>query len=331
MSKKSKYYPLTALLLNCQKDCITLTFKRIEQEGIALPPSAYKYSVLWNDGHGGPLSKSWVNAGYHANANMQQAQVTFTKREACKTNRRVQKSREISTINFGKLVPALSAEDIIKYAKNYNSTIQDGVSTRFRSWEHCHKAFTKYLFDKNYTDYLSLHLAWYMASWGMLRNSFLINYDYKIHRDLIVAISDERFKPLFLTKLPNDDIIDLIFEVERVIVNTYSKYTKSKISDTFVTKIMLGIFGCVPAYDRYFKNGSKHGNICSKTFNKKSLKQLCQFYQSYSIDFENARLEISKSSSIEITPMKLLDMSLWQLGKELENSRHKQKNEDDSL
>lgn len=321
MSKKSKYYPLTALLLNCKKDCITLTFKRIEQEGVVLPPSAYKYSVLWNDGHGGPLSKSWVNAGYHANANMQQAQVTFTKREAWKTNRSIQKSREISTVNFGKLVPTLSAEDIIKYAKNYNSTIQDGVSTRFRSWEHCHKAFAKYLFDKNYTDYLSLHLAWYMASWGMLRNSFLMNYDYKIHRDLIVAISNERFKPLFLTKLPNDDIIDLIFEVEKIIVNTYSKYTKSKISDTFVTKIMLGIFGCVPAYDRYFKTGAKVTNICNPTFNKHSLEQLWNYYIDNIECFEKARIDLSTTSTIDITPMKLIDMGLWQIGKEKDDSQ----------
>lgn len=318
MLKTSKYFPLTAFLQTCQQNSITFTFNEIEKNFFTLPNSAHNYAALWYDGHGGPLSKSWLQAGYHSKVNMKAKQVTFIK-----YNFNDKKLTRETPNNFEYVInqQVLSADMIIEKSKAYNASTQDDVFTRFRSWEHCHKAFQKHLFDENYIDYLALHLAWYLASWGMLRNSFLVNFDYTIHKDLLYKISNLKFKPLFYINTIDTNIIDLIFEVVEIIINTYSKYSKSKLTDTFITKILLGIFGCTPAYDRYFKTGAKVTNICNPTFNKHSLEQLWNYYIDNIECFEKARIDLSTTSTIDITPMKLIDMGLWQIGKEKDDSQ----------
>ena len=58
---------------------------------------------------------------------------------------------------------------------------------RYRSWEHCYYIFNRARNNnarnnETYIDYLSLHLAFYLASWGMYRgSSFLLQRDYKVH------------------------------------------------------------------------------------------------------------------------------------------------------
>jgi len=45
-------------------------------------------------------------------------------------------------------------------------------------------------------------------------------------------------------------------------------------SQTLVTKTMLGVFGCVPAYDRYFRDA-----FGAATFGPKSLAGLASYYR----------------------------------------------------
>ncbi len=59
---------------------------------------------------------------------------------------------------------------------------------RLKSWEHCYKFFKinhQNLDDQKIMDLACLHLAFYLASWGMLRNSFLLQRDYLIHKEFI--------------------------------------------------------------------------------------------------------------------------------------------------
>lgn len=72
-------------------------------------------------------------------------------------------------------------EIILKYYEN----IEADKNHRLKSWEHCYTQF-KAVFNKNELsvtdrDYLSLHLAFYLASWGMYRgSSFILERDYKV-------------------------------------------------------------------------------------------------------------------------------------------------------
>lgn len=45
-------------------------------------------------------------------------------------------------------------------------------------------------------------------------------------------------------------------------------------SDILVTKVMLGVFGCVPAFDRYFRKG-----FGVSTFGRTSLRKVADFYR----------------------------------------------------
>lgn len=66
MSKRNKYVLLTNHLKNDNRLEIKLTFEQIEKIlGFELPTSSRKYKANWSNGVSRPLSRSWVEAGYH--------------------------------------------------------------------------------------------------------------------------------------------------------------------------------------------------------------------------------------------------------------------------
>ena len=65
---------------------------------------------------------------------------------------------------------------------------------RYLSWEHCYKAFleNRDANDEQAIDHLALHLAFYLASWGMYRgSSFLLQKDYKVHIPVVKIIQEK--------------------------------------------------------------------------------------------------------------------------------------------
>ena len=76
-----------------------------------------------------------------------------------------------------------TAQLVAKSAKRLYDECKREQNGRYLSWEHCHKAFSQARGHSACdTDYLSLHLAFYLASWGMYRgSSFLLSKDYLIH------------------------------------------------------------------------------------------------------------------------------------------------------
>ena len=63
--------------------------------------------------------------------------------------------------------------------EEYIQKMIDDSNHRFKSWEHCYYAFGD---DNKTIDELALHLAFYLASWGMYRGKCGIFWkDYKIH------------------------------------------------------------------------------------------------------------------------------------------------------
>ena len=210
-----------------------------------------------------------------------------------------------------KYEPTLIISEAIEAIKKYHYSV-DNNYTRYKSWEHCYHAFKLYRHD-NKTEFLCSHLSCYLASWGMLRNSALINYDYLVHKEFVEQVSNTKFDKLYDDNCYDIDlIIELVGLINKVYPNTISK------TKTFVTKILLGVFGCVPAYDRYFCSAVKKYNICSGNFNRNSLNDLHLYYQLYFNEFEELRNRFLEEG-IFYTPMKLIDMCFWQLGYDMEN------------
>ena len=300
------YIALTRYLKDCGLDEITMTFSQIAEIVGRLPKSAYDYTAPWYDGHGGPLSHAWINAGYSTSGVIRGKQVTFIKSGIVpgKINR-----RESNTFIQPAYKVQLNVETAVTNIRKYHETTTDGLHTRYRSWAHCYKAFRENRHNAEKADFLCLHLAWYLASWGMLRNSFLLNRDYLVHMPLINEIMSGRFEPLFQDE-HTAEMIPLTMEATEEIKNVYSG---NSVTDTLITKILLGVFGCAPAYDDYFRYAARKHKVCSGSWNKRSIRSLWQYYECHREAFEKLRHEFVVEG-LRYTPMKLLDMCLWQIG-----------------
>lgn len=222
-------------------------------------------------------------------------------------------------------VSVMSADVAVQLIRDYfNETIKDKHG-RYMSWRHCYGAFSKNrnATDEETTDYLALHLAFYLASWGMYRgSSFLLQKDYKVHIPVVRIIQEQKYNPLFgisAKELCKEENLDLLDEIGNRIRNYYAKETPSfegrinNATDTLITKILLGALGCVPAYDRYYVQSVKKNHVSSGMYNKNSVRCVAKFYCDNLDVFEELRYKLSECGT-EYPPMKLMDMCFWQDG-----------------
>lgn len=235
-------------------------------------------------------------------------------REKSKDNEKTQVQKKRTK----KYEPKLDIDEALCAIEKYHNSIKPGY-TRLRSWEHCYNAFRLYRHDNEKTEFLCLHLSCFLASWGMLRNSSLVNYDYYVHENFIKHISSPRYDDLYNEEIPDFNLIE---ELTEVIKDTYPKDISK--TDTFVTKVLLGAFGCVPAFDRYFKNAVKEYNVCGGEFNAASLKNLYKYYQDHADEFQKLKNRF-ETDGVHYTPMKMIDMCFWQLGRDMEIEKKNKK------
>lgn len=106
-------------------------------------------------------------------------------------------------------------------------------------------------------DTAALHLGFYLASWGMYRgSSFLLQQSYTVHIAVVDRLLSAEFSDLWNQEVgaePADPkTIDSIF---RLVVSVKQGYEPHEASDILATKVILGTLGCLPAVDRFFKDG----------------------------------------------------------------------------
>lgn len=219
---------------------------------------------------------------------------------------------------------------IIDASQRFYDELKYDPNARYRSWEHCYSKFYHARgMEKADVDALSLHLAFYLASWGMYRgSSFLLQKDYRIHIPVIEELLKDKYDPLMgikCTDFKKESNQKLLEEINSFISGYYDKVRKSvriqeiknEISYTLITKILMGTLGCVPAYDRYFISGIKNRKVARGNYNIKSVLQLVDFYE------KNAdRLnQVQQSMTVFDLPypqMKILDMGFGQIGYDLD-------------
>ena len=235
----------------------------------------------------------------------------------------VAKMPKIEQNKVHKNIPTMTVDVAAQLIRDYfNETVKDSHG-RYMSWRHCYKAFSK---NRNTTnepiiDYLSLHLAFYLASWGMYRgSSFLLQKDYKVHIPVVMIIQEQQYNPLYCISaedLCKEENLDLLNDIAERIRDCYAREQPStdgitnNATDTLVTKILLGTLGCVPAFDRYYVNSVKKNHISKGLFSRNSVRSVAEFYRDNLETFENLRYELSECG-IEYPPMKLMDMCFWQ-------------------
>ena len=206
---------------------------------------------------------------------------------------------------------------------------------RFKSWEHNFSIFCEEREKTNPDiDKLTIHLAFYLASWGMYRgSSFLLQKDYKIHEEAVKEIIKEEYDDLVAIEF-NDlkgENLEKMEKLNGFLREHYRKIAEKekdeKISDILITKILLGTLACVPAYDNYFKKGFKKLNTLGSfsnnegKLNERSVLRLKEFYEQYEKELEEKRKDFkikinNKNVENKYPQMKVLDMGFWQIGLE---------------
>lgn len=216
--------------------------------------------------------------------------------------------------------------------KKYVTDINSDTFHRFISWDNCNKVFSSNPKVEN----LDLHLAFYLASWGMYRGSSgLLQLNHKVHEEAVEIILKEEHQRLRCdsTKEVSRADIAAIMKLKNDLADYYGSKEylrgkeKKKVSptDTLLSKIMLGTLGCVPAYDRYFLVGLNAKIKGHSVFNEDSLNALFDFIEKHRKEIEEAQEHIKKETDKHYPFMKIVDMYFWQIGYDIELEKEKGK------
>ncbi len=198
-----------------------------------------------------------------------------------------------------------TADLIIRSATEFFAQLRGDENGRYRSWEHCYCHFmdARQQLEPD-IDYLSLQLAFYLASWGMYRgSSFLLQKDYRIHIPVVKQLLNPMYDPLAgieCIEYRKPEIQELLKGLNEYLENYYNdvrlqvkeETPKNKLSDTLITKVLMGTLGCVPAYDRYFIVGLKDQKVSTGLYNLRSLLKLVDFYEENKEQLEVARKDL---------------------------------------
>ena len=215
---------------------------------------------------------------------------------------------------------------MISAAQTFYDDARANENGRSRSWEHCYRVFqdARTAPSPDY-DYLSLHLAFYLASWGMYRGScFILQKDYKVHTPIVEEILKPEYDCLFGLACADVRKSEIQMKLKTVYGNIAEHFgpirdqvagraVPSPVSPVLITKILMGTLGCVPAYDRFFQDGVATYKVTTQEYSLKSVRKLAEFYEAHNDRLEEARRGM-RTEDLVYPQMKLLDMGFWQVG-----------------
>lgn len=167
-----------------------------------------------------------------------------------------------------------------------------------------------------------LQIGFYLASWGMMRgSSFLLEKSVKNYEELIRTISksDPKLWEIDVDNY-NENNIKLLLNCKNNIIQALGR--ENNPTDTLVTKIMLGVFANVPAFDQYFCKGFR-----MHTFNEKSLLRLKTFFDENKSVFDSYKIPTfdfitSQETDILYTRAKIMDMYGFIRGMNYKNEKN---------
>lgn len=154
---------------------------------------------------------------------------------------------------------------------------------RLASFDYCYNYFRTTNDLTQDIEKSCLVLGFYLASWGMFRgSSFLLQKSIKHFEPIIryVATLDKSVWEIDVDKYDEKNI-QRIIEIYKEIKSRLIDADNSDL--TLVTKILLGVFGFIPAFDNYFCTSFReftNGQCGFRKLNVKSISFLKTFYES---------------------------------------------------
>lgn len=154
---------------------------------------------------------------------------------------------------------------------------------RYTSFDYCYNYFRTTNDLTADIEKSCLTLGFYLASWGMFRgSSFLLQKSVKHFQPTIEYIASlDKLSWAIDVDCYNDENIETIIKIYNDIKHHLIKNGNSDL--TLITKILLGVFGFVPAFDDFFCDTFRkifNGQCGFRRLNSKSLLIIRSFYES---------------------------------------------------
>ena len=201
---------------------------------------------------------------------------------------------------------------------------KSNANDRYSSFDYCYNYFLTADDLKKDMEKSCLTLGFYLASWGMFRgSSFILQKSAKYFEPTINYIStlDRSFWKIDVDNY-NDQNIESIVTIykeikERLILNGNADLT-------LITKILLGVFGFVPAFDNYFTEVFRRisdGQCGFRRVNKHSLGIIKSFYEGNQSTIDNLSSQTfttdfitGEKTTINYPKAKIIDMYGFTIG-----------------
>lgn len=213
--------------------------------------------------------------------------------------------------------------NINKVISKFKNDQQD-IQHRYYSFDFCYFHFRSSKESEKIDIEKSCQVLWsYLASWGMLRgSSFLLWKNPAYLKDLVEWIYEQ---PLNTWNID----VENYKENAQTVLDLYNKAKEYILKGnnhqavTLVTKVLLGVFVVIPAYDRFFRDSFSDiaGNECGfSTPNKKSLEIIYQFYIENKEEIEKLSNETKvfdfngQQTKYHYSKAKIIDMYGFQVG-----------------
>jgi hypothetical protein len=214
----------------------------------------------------------------------------------------------------------MEKNEIKIFARDYFRNGTPG--SRYSSFDYCYNYFHNCPDLTKDMERSCLALGFFLASWGMFRGKALMEKGLKHYQSTIeyIATLPKETWDIDVNNYPDnyDNLIHIYRKIKERIVPGSTPLV-------LTTKVMLGVFGFVPAFDSYFRETFKYKSnwdLGFTSFNKASLEFIFKFYYENMEEIEELHEEFyttdfltSEKTELHYPRAKIIDMYGWQLEK----------------
>jgi hypothetical protein len=214
----------------------------------------------------------------------------------------------------------MAREDQINQATDELLVRMRQPNDRLFSWDHCNRFFHGLVRnpDAEQIDRMALHLAFYLASYGMYRGSTaVLGKDYKFLIPVVHHLVNENSgAPSNSVEAATNEVQaeaawGQIFSLKGILLNLN---IEQKNLDTLATKIVLGTWATAPAFDNSFRNAIKAAGIGAATFSKKNFLRVFSFVHEHRALFQRQVVRFHNAGFTHYPAIRVVDAIVWHLG-----------------
>jgi hypothetical protein len=158
------------------------------------------------------------------------------------------------------------------------------ADNRYTSFDYCFNYFQSFrdqdraeeIADRENMQLSCLQIGFFLASWGMFRASSRLPSKSIIQFEPLVHVIAETPKSVWEidANCYSSENSEALVQLGHRIAATFAHY----VTPTLVTKIMLGVYGNVPAFDSFVTKGLRKGGLPS-SFVAATLRKLGRYYE----------------------------------------------------